>query len=224
MLSLYLTLGLGGAGAGIALHRLVNWMGARRGLTEDIPASGHARQHFSALALATALSAVLIGIVVSANSWAEILRRGGLAVCLAGCADADGRWGIVPNEFVVGGLAVGSGLALASEHPLEFFWTGLGMAGLLFVLRYGSVQLLGHPGFGMGDLKLSAVLGIFLGANALWVFYLAVLAAGFVGAAGLAMGTLRRTSRIPLAPFMALGTAAHWFLIPFSTVAGWLYL
>ena len=70
----------------------------------------------------------------------------------------------------------------------------------------------------MGDVKLAAMLGLFLGWSTLWVFYLAVVLGGALGLVGLLTGRLGRAARLPMAPFVAAGATLHLFLVPPSVV------
>ncbi len=67
---------------------------------------------------------------------------------------------------------------------------------------------------GMGDVKLAAMLGLYLGWASLWVFYLAVVLGGTFGLVGLLTKRLKRGARLPFAPFTAVATGLHVFLLP----------
>ena len=98
---------------------------------------------------------------------------------------------------------------------------GLALAGGFFVL-----QVLIYPAsLGWGDVKLSGLLGLYLG----WLG-ISVLAAGlflgylFAAAAGLALIATRRASRksrLPFGPYLLAGTLAAIALSSLITARGW---
>lgn len=72
------------------------------------------------------------------------------------------------------------------------------------------VSLLTKGGFGGGDIKLMAGLGLFYGLiGTVTVLFIAVLAALF---AGLALRRKRKEYRLPFAPFLLLGCFAAGFI------------
>jgi leader peptidase (prepilin peptidase)/N-methyltransferase len=70
-----------------------------------------------------------------------------------------------------------------------------------------AVSLIRPEGIGMGDVKLAAVLGLYLGWSAWPALLVALALAGLAGAL-LALGTRTPPSRLalPLAPFIAVGS------------------
>lgn len=111
---------------------------------------------------------------------------------------------IIPNKltgpFAV--LAIGLGLALAPERVPEQLIAGAAAGGFFFAAAVARPN-----GMGMGDVKLAAVLGLFLGRAVAPAMLVALVAGVVVGAAviarkGAAEG--RRTA-VPFGPFLALG-------------------
>ena len=217
--------GIGGTGAGLLLARLVDRVGARRGAPRSDHKMGkHHPAWTAAFSLGVALA--LVGLAAGKGGVASALRRGALALVLAGSAWADARWGIVPNELTGLGVVLGAGLLAVGFVPEGTSWksfvgAGIGASGLLFLFRIGAKWSLGRPGFGMGDVKLGAVLGLYIGWKSLWAVYLAVLCAGVAGGVGLLAGGLSRGDRLPFAPFLALGTALHWLVLPTEVAIRW---
>jgi len=136
-----------------------------------------------------------------------------LAFCLVllVCALVDIKSMLVPDSLALPALALA--LGLSPWLPGPGLWQAL--AGALFIGggMWGVALLFrswrGLEGLGLGDVKLGALMGAFLGpaggglalglgAAAGLVFYLALLAAGRVD----------WRSRLPFAPFLALGGAA----------------
>ena len=124
-----------------------------------------------------------------------------LVPVLAAAAAIDLRRGIIPNALTAGAAAAGLALlALTDRAALPGHLAAAAAAGSFFLLA-----ALGHPGaMGMGDVKLVAVLGLYLGAAVVVALLVALLTATAVGVAA------RRTT-IPLGPFLALGGVVGLF-------------
>ncbi len=105
-------------------------------------------------------------------------------------------------------LALGIGLALDPSGEPERLIACAGAGGLLLLAA------LAYPGgMGMGDVKLAAVMGLFLGravAPAILVGLIAGVAVGAVVIARKGAAEGRRT-RIPFGPFLALGALVGVF-------------
>jgi leader peptidase (prepilin peptidase)/N-methyltransferase len=132
--------------------------------------------------------------------------------------DLDKR--IIPNK-ITGPAAVAAiviGLILSpSSVPAQLIGGAAG--GLVFFL----VVLVYPRGMGMGDVKLAAVLGLFLGASVAVALFVGVLAGTIAGAIVMArVGVQKgRKTALPFGPFLALGgvigllagaTIIHWYL------------
>jgi leader peptidase (prepilin peptidase)/N-methyltransferase len=98
-----------------------------------------------------------------------------------------------------------AGIAIAaSTDPASLPERALAAAaagGLLFVAA------LAYPrGMGLGDVKLAAVMGVFLGRNVAPAMLVALLAGSLVGLALIARhGPAARKQAIPFGPFLAFG-------------------
>jgi leader peptidase (prepilin peptidase) / N-methyltransferase len=125
----------------------------------------------------------------------------------------DLRHRLLPDRIVVPTLVSGLALLLAAALA-EGTWPALlrallGAAALFVVFLV--LALISPSGLGMGDVKLAAVLGLFLG----WLGWGAVLVgavAGFVVQAALAavllaLRRVRRDSDLPFGPAMLVGAA-----------------
>jgi leader peptidase (prepilin peptidase)/N-methyltransferase len=123
---------------------------------------------------------------------------------LVAAAAIDARRRIVPDALSLGGAGAGVVLvALFDSRHLVAHLLGAAAAGGAFL----TVALARPGGMGMGDVKLVAVLGLYLGAAVVPALLVALLAGT---AAGLAIALRRglraaRTATIPFAPFLALG-------------------
>jgi leader peptidase (prepilin peptidase) / N-methyltransferase len=114
---------------------------------------------------------------------------------------------LLPNVIVLPALVVGlAGSTLANPPG---WWTypfvALGVGAFLLALA-----LVYPGGMGMGDVKMGATLGAFLGGYAA----LAVFAGAVVGGALMAAGRAGRRARLPFGSFMALGGIAALFFGP----------
>jgi leader peptidase (prepilin peptidase) / N-methyltransferase len=130
---------------------------------------------------------------------------------LLGVIDLQHR--LLPNRVVVPALGIAAALLLLAAAA-EQDWAGLLRAGLGAVVLFAVflvLALIAPSGLGMGDVKLAALLGIYLG----WVGWDAVVlgaAGGFVVQAVVAL-CLLATRRIglrgelPFGPAMLLGAA-----------------
>lgn len=112
---------------------------------------------------------------------------------------------IIPNELVLFGLVAGLAVMLLAPYPEKSWMQALtgGAAGFGFLLL---LALLVPAGMGMGDVKLSAVLGLFVGLNYIGMgMVLSFLAGGLVSAVLLLLRAVGRKSHIPFGPFLSLG-------------------
>ncbi|MGH9151801.1 MAG: prepilin peptidase [Acidimicrobiales bacterium] len=118
---------------------------------------------------------------------------------------------IVPNRIVYPTLFVSAPLLLlaAAIHgdwasAREAAIGGVAAFAVFFVLWYVSPR-----GMGYGDVRLSGVIGMFLGWLGLWEvalgLFLAFLSASVIGVALMAAGRKGRKDAIPFGPFLALG-------------------
>jgi leader peptidase (prepilin peptidase) / N-methyltransferase len=122
--------------------------------------------------------------------------------------DLDHR--IIPNKLTLLGAIVAPALVIAfeSDDLAEHLIAGAAAGGffLLAALAYPA-------GMGMGDVKLAAVMGLFLGRTVGPALLLALLAGSVVGAiiiarVGRAQG---RKTAVPFGPFLAFGGVAGLF-------------
>jgi prepilin signal peptidase PulO-like enzyme (type II secretory pathway) len=121
-------------------------------------------------------------------------------------AFADLHERIIPNEVVLFGLAAGLLMMLAAPYPEKSWMQAMsgGAAGFGFLLL---LAVLVPGGMGMGDVKLSAVLGLFLGLNYIGMAMIfSFLLGGLVSAVLLVMRAVGRKQHIPFGPFLSLGS------------------
>ena len=121
----------------------------------------------------------------------------------------DLRHQIIPDVITLPGIVTGLVASVATDR---ISWVqsvvGILIGGGLFV----AVIVLSRGGMGGGDLKLGAMLGAFLGWQALLVgLFIAVMLGGLSAVALLASRRLARKDAIPFGPFLALGGAVALF-------------
>ena len=114
---------------------------------------------------------------------------------LAAAAVTDLRCRLIPNRLLALGVALGLPLlALADPGSLPGRFAAMSAAGGAFL----AVSLLRPDGFGMGDVKLIATMGLFLGGAVIGAVIVALCAASLLGM-GLVLrdgpGRSRRRSR-----------------------------
>jgi leader peptidase (prepilin peptidase)/N-methyltransferase len=110
---------------------------------------------------------------------------------------------IIPNKVLLVAALIGVAIVAATD-PASLPERALAAAaagGLLFVAA------LAYPrGMGLGDVKLAATMGLFLGREVAPAILVALLAGSLVGLAMIARhGAAARKRSIPFGPFLALG-------------------
>jgi leader peptidase (prepilin peptidase)/N-methyltransferase len=127
---------------------------------------------------------------------------------------------IIPNKIMLPAAiaAVAVGLVMGPSQVPEQLIAGAAAGGflLLFALAY-------PKGMGMGDVKLAAVLGLYLGRSVAVALLVGVFAGALVGGVVMArVGVEKgRKTGVPFGPFLALGgivallagpAIVHWYL------------
>lgn len=125
------------------------------------------------------------------------------------------RWGLLCGLGVtalLGGLqGSASGSRLLLEHLLA---VALGLLGFEATSALAS-RLFGRPALGLGDAKLAALIGAWLGPLGLGLAVAVAVSSGaVVGLLGRLSGRLSRQQAIPFGPFLVLGALGLWWLGP----------
>ena len=153
------------------------------------------------IAATVALAAV---VAASQATLADAVLRAVLVVLLVPCALIDLERRVIPNLITGPGCLVAIVIGLALDpggEPRRLLWAALAGGFLL------AAALARPSGMGMGDVKLVAMMGLFLSRPAVVALMLALL--GSVGAAlvlvrrhGVATA---RTTGLPFGPYLAVG-------------------
>jgi leader peptidase (prepilin peptidase)/N-methyltransferase len=155
--------------------------------------------------LVEALTAALcVGAVLAHSSVAQIALSVALILIVVPAALIDLEYRIIPNRLTALGavLALVIGLALDPAGEPERLIAGAAAGGFLLVAA------LAYPGgMGMGDVKLAAVMGLFLGRAVAPAILIALIAGVLVGAVIIARKGAQegRKTKVPFGPFLALG-------------------
>jgi len=113
-----------------------------------------------------------------------------------------GAWALTAAARAYGDPAAAPGVFAGSA-------LGAALAGGLFLAAYA----LARGGLGAGDVKLAAAIGLYLGFRGVMPAVFLSMAAAAVGGVGMAAaGKTGRKTRVPLGPFMWLGTCASLLL------------
>jgi leader peptidase (prepilin peptidase) / N-methyltransferase len=152
-------------------------------------------------------------LALGADDGGRLVRGLGLCVPLVAATVTDLERRLIPNAVVLAGAAGGIAIVAATDAgslPEHLAAAVSGGVGLL-------VPALVRPGgIGMGDVKLAAMMGIYLGRAIAPALLIALAAGALVGAAIVCRhGARARRRTIPFGPCLALGgVLAAWFGAP----------
>jgi leader peptidase (prepilin peptidase)/N-methyltransferase len=157
---------------------------------------------YPAIELGTALLLALTVVIVGANQ--DVWLGLALVLLLVPITVIDLDHQIIPNKLTILGAVLAPVILLLTrpedipEHLIAAF-AASGFLLLAIMIRPG--------GMGLGDVKLTFVLGLFLGRNVIPALFVAFLAGSLIGGVimarvGVAKG---RKIKVPFGPFLALG-------------------
>ncbi len=161
---------------------------------------------------------VVLPAILDATSAGEVVASVSRALSLLWLAGASIALSVIdlqthrlPNAIVYPTIvvaAVAAALVAIGEADLEVFARALASGGILFGV-YLLLGLLWAGGMGLGDIKLAAALGIYLGTigwGALMVgAFAAFVLGGIVSVILVAFRVVKRSSGIPFGPWMLAG-------------------
>lgn len=126
-----------------------------------------------------------------------------LATVLAVCTVADLRSRIVPNRALAAGAVVALAAIVLADPGALSGRAGAAAGAGCFLL---APALISPGSIGMGDVKLAALLGLYLGPSVVTALLAAFLAGTLTGSMMLIRhGPAARRMAIPFAPYLALG-------------------
>jgi leader peptidase (prepilin peptidase) / N-methyltransferase len=110
---------------------------------------------------------------------------------------------VIPNAILLVGAMIGTAIVAATEPTSlpERIMAAIGGGGILLL-----AALVYPGGMGMGDVKLAAVMGLFLGVSILPALFVGIALGALVGL-GLILrdGSGARKHPVPFGPFLAIG-------------------
>ena len=198
-----------GCGAQIAAYDnipIVSWLllrGRCRHCGERISA------RYPLIEVGTGLLFALVAVVFHGEA-AEFVLGLAFVATLAAITLTDLERRIIPNKVLIVSAVAGAALAagLDSSSLPERAIAAAAAGGLLFAVA------LAYPrGMGLGDVKLAAVMGLYLGRSVAPALLIAFLAGSLFGLALIARrGAEARKQAVPFGPFLALGGVIALFV------------
>ena len=132
----------------------------------------------------------------------------------------DARWYIIPDVIVATGLTLGLGITAAISvhqqdwyYPLEHLIGAVAGSGILLLIGILGKAILRKEAMGGGDIKLMALIGLFLGAwpHLLIVIVLSAFIGSIVGVLLISFTERDRQHPIPYGPFLAIAAVLDLF-------------
>lgn len=139
----------------------------------------------------------------------RLLFAGALIVLLM----TDYRHRLLPDAVTIPGIGIGLAAAVAFEPGWRSALGGVAVGGGLLLIREGYYRLRHREGLGLGDVKMLAMIGAFLGwQQALVTLLLASLAGSVIGAVIIGLRLGERDYPLPLGSFLAVAAliASVW--------------
>jgi leader peptidase (prepilin peptidase) / N-methyltransferase len=120
---------------------------------------------------------------------------------------------ILPNEITLPGIAIGFLCSLALPPGWRSSLIGLLVGGLFpFLIAEAYLRIRGREGMGMGDFKMLAMVGAFLGWPLVWVtLILACILGVVIGGGALLISRRGMATRIPFGTFIAVAALTAAF-------------
>ncbi len=112
--------------------------------------------------------------------------------------------GLLPDAITLPGIGTGIVFSLATGHLMDGAMGAVAGYGVFWVIAKIFFLLTGREGMGYGDFKLLAMLGAFLGWQALpFVIFLSSLCGAVVGSLYLLLARKHADTQIPFGPYLA---------------------
>jgi leader peptidase (prepilin peptidase) / N-methyltransferase len=170
-----------------------------------------------------AVLACLIGIIWT-SSTEILLRTALLGAVLVALSIIDIETHRLPNWLTLPLAVAGCLLPPASTLPVITWLIASAIAGYLslYAVAWSFKRYRGYAGLGLGDAKLFAAAGAWVGLESLAPVLLiaSLLALAAAAVAHLAGVAIDRKTRLPFGPFLALGIWTVWLMAP-TPGLGW---
>lgn len=177
---------------------------------------------------------VILGAALAVSLGASFLVNGltvGSMICvpmlfvLALISGADAKYTIIPDQFTVTAAVIAVAFAVTDILTTQSFnskWYepvigAVAGAGVLIILDLFSTFVLKKEGFGFGDIKLLAALGIMFGYKYVVVMIMAaslIAAVHFLILIFAGKGTAKEGIYLPMGPYLCIGSALTVILQP----------
>jgi len=170
--------------------------------------------------LATGLLSV--GLYFKFGLTSQLLSLSVLTLLLITISFIDLEFKLILNKLTLLGLLLGSVLSLllnnfTVKNVLLGFVVG---GGVLFLVAILGNLVFRKESMGMGDIKMAAMIGVFLGAKGVGVsLFFAFVFAALICGVGMLSKRLQMQSYVPFGPFIALGTI--FYLFAGETIVTW---
>ena len=182
---------------------------------------------YPATEILTAVLFVVQAVVVSSSDPILLGQRLLLTAMLIVLFGTDLETQRLPNVITLPGVVVGALFSLFVPPGFPDSLAGIALgAGVLLAIRWGWKAATGVDGMGLGDVKMLAMVGAFLGwRNVVVVLFLSSVVGAVVGVALTAFRGRSMTERIPFGTFIALAAfiasligdaLMDWYLASFS--------
>jgi len=177
---------------------------------------------YPAIEIATSVAFMLQGVAVGAEPLPLFVRLVFTALLIA-LFGTDLETQRLPNVLTYTGIVLGLAFSLAFPPGLPASALGAALgAGVLLFIRWAWKRATGKDGMGLGDVKMLAMIGAFLGWQQVGIVLFLASVAG--AAVGLTLAAARGRSlqtRLPFGTFLALAAFAasvigdpllHWYV------------
>jgi leader peptidase (prepilin peptidase)/N-methyltransferase len=116
----------------------------------------------------------------------------------------------LPNVLTLPGIVVGVLFSVAGSPGIVSSLAGAALgAAILFAIRWAWFRATGVEAMGLGDVKMLAMIGAFLGWQQVWVvLFFASLGGAIVGVILAGLGRRSMASRLPFGTFLSLAAFA----------------
>jgi leader peptidase (prepilin peptidase)/N-methyltransferase len=125
---------------------------------------------------------------------------------------------IIPDVISLPGIIIGFAFSFLNPN-LSWVDSGIGIflgGGILFLVAYGYYLFTHREGMGMGDIKLLAMIGAFLGYQSLPFVIFSSSLLGTIGGIGAMIKQKKGGATvIPYGPFLATGALLYLFFEPY---------